>query len=148
MGDTGSLMVGMVSVVMAIKFIEVNRVVDVTLPHIYSVPSLAVAILIGPIFDTLRVFTLRIVYGGSPFVADRNHVHHRILRLGFNHMQTTLILAVVNIISIVLALVLSKFGNTVVILIIAAGCMLFKWTVTFLIRCKERNSYTFKNLFA
>ncbi|PTR01294.1 UDP-N-acetylmuramyl pentapeptide phosphotransferase/UDP-N-acetylglucosamine-1-phosphate transferase [Mucilaginibacter yixingensis] len=147
MGDTGSLMVGMVSVVMAIKFIEVNRTVDVALSHIYSVPALAVAILIVPIFDTLRVFTLRIMYGGSPFAADRNHVHHRILLLGFNHIQATLILATVNIISIALALLLTKFGNTTVILVIAAACMLFKWTITFLIRCKERHSYSFKNLF-
>lgn len=147
MGDTGSMMIGLVSVVMAIKFIEVNRTVDITLPHIYSVPALAVAILIGPIFDTLRVFTLRILYGGSPFTADRNHVHHRILRLGFNHIQTTGILATVNIVSIALALVFSKFGNTVMIVVITGSSMLFNWLITFLIRCKERQRYSLKNLF-
>lgn len=148
MGDTGSLMVGLVSVVMAIKFIEVNRTVDIALPHIYSVPALSIAILIGPIFDTLRVFTLRIASGKSPFMADRNHVHHRILRLGFNHMQTTIILASVNLVSIALALVFSKFGNTVMILVIALSSMLFNWMITFIIRCREREKYSFRNLFA
>jgi UDP-N-acetylmuramyl pentapeptide phosphotransferase/UDP-N-acetylglucosamine-1-phosphate transferase len=93
MGDTGSLLIGLISVVMAVKFIELNKVAANITPAIFSAPALAVAILIGPIFDTLRVFVMRISSGVSPFTADRNHIHHRMLRLGFNHLQTTLILA-------------------------------------------------------
>jgi UDP-GlcNAc:undecaprenyl-phosphate GlcNAc-1-phosphate transferase len=148
MGDTGSLLIGLVSIVMAIKFIEVNRSVDAGLPRIYSVPALAMAILIGPIFDTFRVFSLRIIKKGSPFRADRNHIHHRILRLGFNHMQTTLILASVNMISIALALLFSSFGSTVMIGVIFISSLLFNWTITFCLRCKERERVSLRYFFA
>jgi UDP-GlcNAc:undecaprenyl-phosphate GlcNAc-1-phosphate transferase len=147
MGDTGSLLIGLVSVVMAIKFIEVSSTADATLPRIYSVPALCMAILIGPIFDTFRIFSIRILNKKSPFSADRNHVHHRILRLGFNHMQTTLILASVNIISIALALLFSGSGSTVMITVIGLASILFNWTITFCIRCKEREKVSLRHLF-
>ena len=63
---------GLISVVIAIKFIELNKFTPIKSPDIYSAPALSVAILIGPIFDTLRVFILRISNGVSPFTADRN----------------------------------------------------------------------------
>src|ERR1700761_268746 len=67
MGDTGSLMIGLISAVMAVKFIELNKFTDAQTPQVFSAPALSVAILIGPIFDTLRVFLIRIANGGSPF---------------------------------------------------------------------------------
>lgn len=150
MGDTGSLLVGLISIVMAIKFIEISMsgLSNPNLPHIYSVPALSIAILIGPIFDTFRVFSLRIMKRVSPFRADRNHIHHRILRLGFNHMQTTLILAGVNIISIGLALLFSSFGSTVMIVVIGFSSIMFNWTITFCLRSKERERVALRNFFA
>jgi len=147
MGDTGSLLVGLISAVMALKFIEVNKSVNGSAPAMYSVPALTVAILIGPIFDTVRVFIIRIANGVSPFAADRNHIHHRMLRLGFNHLQTTLILAGFNIASIVMVLLLRSYGNSVLILLIILVSLVFNWLVTFFIRSKERESLTFRNLF-
>src|SRR5690606_33136513 len=112
MGDTGSLLIGLISVVLAIKFIELNRFgMDNGRPVFISAPATAVAILIIPLFDTFRVFTLRIIKKKSPFNADRNHIHHRILRLGFNHSQATLSLALTNIIFIYLALFFKDWGN-------------------------------------
>lgn len=147
MGDTGSLLLGLVSVVMAIKFIEVGNSFDNSLPHIYSIPALTIAILIGPIFDTFRVFSIRILQKKSPFHADRNHIHHRILRLGFNHLQTTMILGVVNVICIALALYFSDFGSTVMIVVIGVASLLFNWSITFCIRCKEREQVSLAFLF-
>jgi UDP-GlcNAc:undecaprenyl-phosphate GlcNAc-1-phosphate transferase len=148
MGDTGSLLIGLVSIVMAIKFIEANKTPVAGLPQIYSVPALTVAILIVPIFDTFRVFALRIINKSSPFTADRNHIHHRILRLGFNHMQTTLILTGVNIASIALALVFNGFGSTVMIMVIVLTALLFNWSITFFLRCREREQVSLRYLFA
>src|ERR1700744_4423930 len=115
MGDTGSMLIGLMSVVMAIKFIELNKFTTLKTPEIFSAPALAVAILIGPIFDTVRVFVLRISNGVSPFVADRNHIHHRMLKLGFNHLQTTLILAGLNILCIALVLYFKGYGNSILL---------------------------------
>ncbi len=147
MGDTGSLLIGLISVVMAIKFIELNKFTGEKTPEIFSAPALAVSILIGPIFDTIRVFILRISMGVSPFTADRNHIHHRMLRLGLTHVQTTLILAGLNIGCILMVLVLQDYGNSVLIGMILAMCLLFNWMITFLLRSKERESLAFRNLF-
>jgi UDP-GlcNAc:undecaprenyl-phosphate GlcNAc-1-phosphate transferase len=133
MGDTGSLLIGLISVV--------NN------PEVFSAPALAVAILIGPIFDTLRVFMVRISTGVSPFTADRNHIHHRMLKLGFTHLQTTLILAGLNVACIGMVLWFRDYGNSVLLGLILAACLLFNWTITFFLRSKERESLALRNLF-
>lgn len=148
MGDTGSLLIGLISAVMAFKFIELNKFTGTSLPAITVAPALTFAILIGPIFDTLRVFTLRIANGVSPFAADRNHMHHRILTLGYSHIQTTLILAGLNAVSVVIVLMFSYLGNSALILLITTVSLLFNWLVTFLIRSKEREKLALRNLFA
>ena len=148
MGDTGSLLIGLISAVMALKFIELNKFSGGKLPQVIAAPALAFAILIGPIFDTLRVFVVRIANGNSPFKADRNHMHHRILTLGFNHIQTTVILAGINIISIVIVLMFSNLGNSTLIMLISFVSLLFNWMITFLIRSKERENLALRNLFA
>jgi UDP-GlcNAc:undecaprenyl-phosphate/decaprenyl-phosphate GlcNAc-1-phosphate transferase len=147
MGDTGSLLIGLISAVMAIKFIETSNIANAKTPEIYSVPALTFAILIGPIFDTTRVFIIRIANGVSPFAADRNHMHHRMLKLGFNHIQTTIILTSINIASIVMVLLLKNYGNSVLIILIVCISLVFNWMVTFFIRSKERESLALRNFF-
>ncbi|MEP6614575.1 MAG: MraY family glycosyltransferase [Mucilaginibacter sp.] len=149
MGDTGSLLIGLISAVMALKFIEVNMLAPASakMPTVYEAPALAVAILIGPIFDTIRVFVVRIANGGSPFVADRNHIHHRMLKLGLSHLQTTLILTATNILTIFMVLLLKGYGNTILITLIVSMSMAFNWLITFFLRSKERESLAFRNLF-
>jgi UDP-GlcNAc:undecaprenyl-phosphate/decaprenyl-phosphate GlcNAc-1-phosphate transferase len=145
MGDTGSLLLGLISAVMAIKFIELNKLPGIKIEAIYSAPALALAILIGPIFDTLRVFTIRIASGKSPFDADRNHMHHRILALGFTHIQTTLILTGFNLASIAIVLLFGNIGNSTLIMLTFLVSMLFNWLVTYLVRSKERESLALRN---
>jgi UDP-GlcNAc:undecaprenyl-phosphate GlcNAc-1-phosphate transferase len=147
MGDTGSLFIGLISVTMAIEFIEGNKVSAFNSPQIYSAPALAVAILIGPVFDTLRIFFIRIISGVPPFIADRNHIHHRMLRLGYTHVQTTIILAIINILSITITLFFSHLGNYTLIILIFLISVLFNWLITFLIRSKEREQVALRNLF-
>ena len=148
MGDTGSLLIGLISVVMAIKVIEIDKLITIFGTTAgTSMPALTVAILIGPIFDTLRIFVVRVTNGVSPFVADRNHIHHRMLRLGLTHLQTTLILAAFNIAAIVITLSLRSLGNFTLITIIFSLCLVFNWGITFMIRSKEREGLALRNLF-
>jgi UDP-GlcNAc:undecaprenyl-phosphate GlcNAc-1-phosphate transferase len=147
MGDTGSLLIGLVTAVMALKFMELNTLSQGKLPTIYSAPALTFAILVGPIFDTLRVFIIRIANGGSPFAADRNHIHHRMLQLGFSHIQTTVILASLNIFSIAMVLLFSNVGNSSLIIMIIVVSLLFNWMITFLLRSRKRENVAFRNLF-
>ncbi|MDP9077337.1 MAG: undecaprenyl/decaprenyl-phosphate alpha-N-acetylglucosaminyl 1-phosphate transferase [Bacteroidota bacterium] len=147
MGDTGSLLIGLITAVMALKFMEVNMITATKLPELYSAPALTVAILIGPVFDTIRVFVIRILQGNSPFAADRNHIHHRMLKLGFNHLQTTLILTVANISSIIMVLLLKSYGNSILIVLIVLISLVSNWIITFFLRSKERESLALRNLF-
>jgi membrane-bound ClpP family serine protease len=56
------------------------------------------------------VFILRIKQGKSPFKADRQHIHHRLLQLGYTHLRATLILISVNLFFIVLSYLLRGIG--------------------------------------
>lgn len=142
MGDTGSLLIGLLSVVLAIKFIELNKYDSSTHhPTFFSAPAIAVAVIIIPLFDTFRVFSLRILKKQSPFKADRNHIHHRILRLGFSHTQTTISLALTNLAFIYIALQLRNWGNFVLIFMFLGICILINWVTTILIRIKDRKNF-------
>lgn len=101
MGDTGAMLTGTVCAVLAIRFIELNQeVADIHAFHLGSAPAIAIAILILPIFDTLRVITHRLLKGRSPFHPDRNHIHHMLLDAGLTHMQATAVLVLVNVLII------------------------------------------------
>jgi len=91
MGDTGSLVVGMILSVLAINSISHGLVTDtINLPN--KGPLLAIALLAIPLFDSLRVFVVRIMQGRHPLFPGREHIHHALLDLGFGHKYTSLAL--------------------------------------------------------
>lgn len=109
MGDTGSLIVGFWVSVMALKFVEIN-VDNVNPDSIYiKAPIIALALLSVPIFDTLRVFSVRILRGKSPFSADRLHLHHIMVDLGLPHMAASIILCAFTVVFTSLMYYLRKF---------------------------------------
>lgn len=113
MGDCGSLMVGFLAAVLSIQFINTSsaNIIDLGFTSITSAPALAMAIVILPLFDTLRVFAIRIVNNQSPFKADRNHLHHRMLALGLTHMQATAVLSFVAAVFVATALAFQDVGS-------------------------------------
>ena len=115
MGDTGSMLIGLVASVLVIKFINVAEVVNVNFPIIAS-PAIGFAILMIPLLDTLRVFGIRIIHRRSPFSPDRNHVHHLLLDKGLSHRAITMILVSVNVLCIIGAFVARGVGATALIL--------------------------------
>ncbi|MFZ9847506.1 MAG: glycosyltransferase family 4 protein [Flavobacteriales bacterium] len=123
MGDTGSLISGLIIGVLTIKFIDVNP--DATRLQFNSVPIVAFSILIVPLFDTLRVFTLRVLAGKSPLHPDQNHIHHRLLALGLTHLQSTSILVIANILIIALVYLMQPNVNAVVMLLLLIGLCSF-----------------------
>jgi UDP-GlcNAc:undecaprenyl-phosphate/decaprenyl-phosphate GlcNAc-1-phosphate transferase len=95
MGDTGSLLLGLVNAILVIKFINVANAPDIRYP-IESAPAVGFAVLVIPLLDTLRVFAIRIIHRRSPFSPDRNHIHHLLLDRGFSHSSITFILLGIN----------------------------------------------------
>jgi hypothetical protein len=104
-----------------------------------------------PGFDTLRVFYLRLWKGKSPFLADRNHIHHRLLDLNLSHMQATGMLILVTLISLALAFVLADFGTGLSLVIISAFILLFNLVIGRMLAWKANkfqnsNSYPDENM--
>lgn len=132
MGDTGSLMIGTACSILAIQFIEMNHALSHR-PNISfgAAPAIAVGILILPLFDTLRVFSIRIAGGRSPFHPDRNHIHHLLLDSGFSHMHSTAILVTVNLLFIAMVIALNQFGT---LFVLACTCSLALFLTFFLTR--------------
>jgi UDP-N-acetylmuramyl pentapeptide phosphotransferase/UDP-N-acetylglucosamine-1-phosphate transferase len=83
MGDTGSLVLGFAIAVLGIRLLQVNAANP--LPALPHAPVFVLAVVLIPVFDTVRVFTVRIWKGQSPFVADRSHIHHILTNAGFSH---------------------------------------------------------------
>ena len=113
MGDTGSLMLGFLIAILSIKFVEFNKFNAITnaQPVFRSAPAMVCGLLIVPIFDTLRVFTLRLIKGVSPFNADRNHIHHRLIDFKLSHIQSSGVLAAINLFFIAIVYLLQDIGT-------------------------------------
>ncbi|HOV45306.1 MAG TPA: MraY family glycosyltransferase, partial [Ferruginibacter sp.] len=114
MGDTGSLLLGLINSILVIKFINLAATPGSHLP-IQASPAVGFAIMIIPLFDTLRVFGLRILDRRSPFSPDRNHIHHYLLDLGFSHKKITFTCALVTIIFIAFAFYFRNADTTLMI---------------------------------
>ncbi len=119
MGDSGSLMIGLVNAILVIKFINAASDPQIIYP-IESAVAIGFAILIVPLLDTLRVFGIRIFNGRSPFTPDRNHVHHLLLDRGLGHAAVTFTCVGINVFFIALAYIGRSLGATTVILILLA----------------------------
>jgi UDP-GlcNAc:undecaprenyl-phosphate GlcNAc-1-phosphate transferase len=115
MGDTGSLLLGLINSILVIKFINVANLPDVSIP-VSASPAVGFAILMIPLLDTLRVFGIRIGHRRSPFSPDRNHIHHLLLDRGMSHSSITLTLVGVNLLFIVLVYQLRSIDCTWLIL--------------------------------
>jgi UDP-GlcNAc:undecaprenyl-phosphate GlcNAc-1-phosphate transferase len=124
MGDIGSLLVGFILSIFAIKFNELNSLVGANDPYfIKAAPSVSIGILIIPIFDTVRVMLIRMARGTSPFKPDKRHVHHYLLELTGSHRKATVILLVVNVLFIMISFLLRNMhvlGLLTVLLVLAS----------------------------
>lgn len=114
MGDTGSLIIGYLVTILAVRFISLNETSNFSPgDHFVSAPVIALSLLSVPIFDTLRVFGVRILKGKSPFEADRLHLHHLLVDNGLTHLASSLTLYAVTIaLSIFTYSLRSFFSNT------------------------------------
>ena len=114
MGDTGSTFLGYILAVVSVQ----------GLFKFYTVISFAVPFLmLGlPIFDTAFAFIRRIAHGQSPMHADRSHVHHRLIDMGFNQKQAVAVLYIISAILGLSAVVLTTSGPVKAMLLMMALC--------------------------
>ncbi|MFT4092116.1 MAG: MraY family glycosyltransferase [Niabella sp.] len=123
MGDSGSLLVGIICSVLVLKFISVASDHDAALP-IPAAVAVGVSVIIIPLIDTLRVFAIRILKGRSPFSPDRNHIHHILLDKGFNHSMITVICVSANIGIVMMAYLCSPLGSSAILAILFSAAFI------------------------
>jgi UDP-N-acetylmuramyl pentapeptide phosphotransferase/UDP-N-acetylglucosamine-1-phosphate transferase len=110
MGDTGSMMLGLLHAMMAIQFM--NTAATAPVLTIAAAPAVVFAIMFVPLFDTLRVFSFRMLRGTSPFTPDRNHIHHLLLRFRISHTRVALGLCSVGLFLPIIVWFFSSLGTS------------------------------------
>ena len=139
MGDTGSLIVGFVISVLTLKFLALRPTSYTELPFLLeNAPLIAISILIVPLFDTARVFAIRIANKKAPFSPDRNHTHHVLIDYwGLSHKQASFIIGCFNLLFVMLFIVLGSTAKNLgmvimlVTVVIALGYIFFKYNYSF-----------------
>jgi UDP-GlcNAc:undecaprenyl-phosphate GlcNAc-1-phosphate transferase len=86
MGDAGSQLLGFAVGVLSLRATQSGEEVSAATP---------ILLLALPILDTLSVMVQRISDGRSPFSADKNHIHHKLLKLGFDHHEAVMLIYVI-----------------------------------------------------
>jgi UDP-GlcNAc:undecaprenyl-phosphate/decaprenyl-phosphate GlcNAc-1-phosphate transferase len=87
MGDAGSQLLGF-----SIGVLSIRATQSATSEISAAIPILLLAV---PILDTLSVMVQRIAEGRSPFSPDKNHIHHKLLAMGFDHHEAVMLIYVV-----------------------------------------------------
>lgn len=111
MGDTGSMIIGFIVAVLAIRFVEANRTIPNLAIPILNAPAVALSIMAIPVYDLFKVLVLRVLMRKSPFNPDRMHIHHFFVDRGFSHTATTITLIITNLSCILIAIPLSDIRS-------------------------------------
>jgi len=111
MGDTGSLLLGFLIAFLGLKFFNEAPAISPTVKPL----SIIIGVVFIPVFDTLRVFTIRLSKGLSPFFPDRKHIHHQFLDLGFSHLRATGMIIIIQIFFIALNIALRRMNINLIL---------------------------------
>ncbi len=110
MGDSGSLFIGFLIATISLQGSQKSSTAVVLL-----IPIVALGV---PIADTILAIIRRVGNGHSPFIADREHIHHKLLQMGLSSRQVTLILYGVCSFLGITALLMTAVNNRVLTLIL------------------------------
>jgi len=137
MGDTGSLTLGFTFAFLIIHFWQRNPIWN---PYFHNAGIVAVSPLFIPMFDVIRVFLYRISKGHSPFLPDKNHIHHLLLKITSSSKATLAIILAITLLIVtvnyILAAYLSQTSMVIGdIFIYIAIIYIIKWAI----KCKESN---------
>lgn len=114
MGDTGATFLGFVMAVASIDgLFKMYNVIS------FAVPFLMLGL---PIFDTCSAIIRRISHGQSPMTADRSHIHHKLIDMGFSQKQAVAVLYIISAILGLSAVVLTTSGEVRAMMFLLALC--------------------------
>ncbi|PID58122.1 undecaprenyl-phosphate alpha-N-acetylglucosaminyl 1-phosphate transferase [candidate division KSB3 bacterium] len=116
MGDSGSLFIGFIIAAISLHSSQKSSTAVVLL-----IPVVALGV---PITDTLLAIIRRVSQGLSPFAADREHIHHKLLNMGFSSRQVTLVLYGVCVLLGITALAMTAVNNQLLTLLLVFLCLM------------------------
>lgn len=96
-GDGGTLLMGCVMSVFVLNILKTSTACVEYSDWGMGLVPLSLAVLCIPVFDTVRVMVMRILRGTSPFHADKTHLHHLFIEMGFSHIGTTISILLLNL---------------------------------------------------
>lgn len=123
MGDGGSQFLGFSLGVLAVF---VTQIVDTSLS-----PSIVLLLLGLPVVDILAVLWKRATSGNNLFLASRNHIHHRLLDLGFSHKESVAIIYVVHALLVFSGIWLRHEPDWLIVMVYLAGVCAVFWGLSF-----------------
>ena len=136
LGDFGSLLIGSIVTYFIFSILHSNN--EIITDNWVNRSLIAVLLIIYPLTDTLRVYILRAKSGGSPFLADRRHLHHKLIDKGYSHVKASILIALLSISVLIfgfgisfliwnidLSLILFEGGNIIATILIILAYMIF-----------------------
>ena len=111
-GDGGTMMLGFLMTIFGLGALSMRRGLELEAQGV-GVIAMTLAILCIPIFDTLRVMTVRMLRGRSPFKPDKSHLHHLFIDMVFSHLGAALSILLMNMLVVFTWLLLYKKGASV-----------------------------------
>ena len=98
-GDAGTMVMGILMTWFTISTLRAPAMTEYYTPVVRTnMVAMCLAILSVPVFDTLRVMSMRMLKGSSPFKADMTHLHHAFIQIGVSHSITALIEILIDVV--------------------------------------------------
>ncbi len=116
MGDSGSQLLGFCSGLICIVVTQQSNTA--------LSPMMAILVLGLPLLDVFTVMAVRISEGRSPFSADRNHIHHMFLNIGFSHREAVYIVYAIQIVLVVTAFLMRYTSDFMLLVIYLSFCVI------------------------
>ena len=112
-GDGETLMLGMLMAVFVFFAMSSKQQCDRLADDGVGLAAFTLAVLCIPVFDTVRVMTMRILRGTSPFKPDKTHLHHLFIDMGFSHLGAALFILLINLMVVLVWVASWKLGASI-----------------------------------
>lgn len=136
MGDAGSLTLGYTLSFIVLHFWQANPVWN---PYLHNIGIIVLSTLIIPMLDVVRVMMSRIRDGRNPFLPDKNHIHHKLMRTGLSGRMTMLTILLISAAFIISNYLVASFlSQTLMVILDIFFFILMHLIINFFIRRKEK----------
>lgn len=134
MGDAGSLTLGYTLSFIVLHFWQAHPVWN---PYLHNVGIVILSTLTIPLLDVIRVFMSRIRDGRNPFLPDKNHIHHKLMRTGMSGRWTMVTILFLSAIVVILNYLVAQMSQTLILLLDALLFVVMHIIINYFIHKKE-----------